>query len=45
VSGTSCEELALRVPCTKGSGHFFAAHCLEHSTPSKLAIEKEEMPF
>jgi len=28
VSGTFCEELALRVLCTKGSGHFFTALCL-----------------
>jgi hypothetical protein len=28
VSGTFCEELALRVLCTKGSGHFFTARSL-----------------
>ena len=28
VSGTFCEELALRVLCTKGTGHLFPAHCL-----------------
>ncbi|TVQ04834.1 MAG: hypothetical protein EA381_00075 [Planctomycetaceae bacterium] len=27
VSGTFCEELALRVLCTKGTGHSFAAFC------------------
>jgi len=28
VSGTFCEELALRVLRTKGTGHLFPAHCL-----------------
>jgi len=29
VSGTFCEELALRVLRTKGTGHLFPAHCLD----------------
>ena len=28
MSTSFCEELALRVVCTKGTGYFFTAHCL-----------------